>query len=180
MNFNNVIYLIDNKIYYKNNNNIIEFCFKKDIIYELKKEQFINNYLSFLRKNKLKTIIFYQTITIIYDSILSKHDCNYLKNIFYEIGYRKVFLKKDISFINASKENAYLITGKQYKLIYRDNYNQKKEFILNKEILSIKELTIIIKNRVKNNLIIIGNYDSELLIDNYYIIDHKSIFFLEN
>lgn len=180
MNYNNTIYLVDNIIYFKNQNSILEFNFPKDIVYELNKEMFIKKYLSYLKTYHLSRILFYQKITIIYDSKLSRNDLNYLKSLFYQIGYHKVILKSDLSYLKISKKTLYLLIGKDYKIIYRDSYNQIKHITINKDTIPFKDINNMIQKRIKKDLFIIGQYDNKILYDNYYLIEDKPQFFLKN
>ena len=179
--YNNVIYLIDNSIFYQKKDQILKLPFKDDIIYKISKNEFIKSYQNFLKQNKINRFLYNKTLLIIHDSTLSKHDLEYLKNLFYEIGYKEIFLRSDISNIKIDKNNSYLIIGKKDRLIFIDNYNQKKQIIFDKSCISFNEELSLIEKKVKNkNLIIIGKINEELLkIKNYYIIENKEKYFLE-
>ena len=181
MTYNNVRYIIDNSLFFKNKDLILELSFNDDIVYKTNKNEFIKKYLAFLKKNKINRFFYNKSLLVINDSSLSKHDLNYLKNLFYEIGYKYIFLKSDKSFLKIDKKNSYLIIGKNDKLFFVDNFNHKKQINFDKSCISFPEELYLIQKKIKNtSLIIIGNINENILkFNNYYIIENKEKFFLD-
>ena len=180
--YNSSIYLSDNILFYKKNDQIINLSFECDIVYGLNRNIFIKKYQQFLKNNKISLFVYNKNLLIIYDSTLSKHDLNYVKKLFYEIGYKNILTKSDISYLLLNKKNSYLIIGKKDKFIYIDNYNEKKQIIFNKNAITFSEELYIIKKRIKqSNLIIIGLINENYINScNYYIIEKKANYFLAN
>ena len=183
MNYNNIIILKDNVMYFNNQSEEFQFNFNKEILKSgviLDADNFTKTFIRFLKDNKLSTFFLNKKVAIIYDSLISNNDLKIIRNIFVELNYREVKLISDSSLLKLNKKDNYLITGNNYKLYYIDNLNIKKVLILDKNILSIKEMYMLIKNRsVNKNIFIIGNiFENNLLKDlNYYIYDSFSTFF---
>ena len=180
MNLCRIIYLKSNYLYYKNSDNLLKLTFNDDIIYIVDKNIFIKEYVNFLKKHKISTFFINKDITIIYDSLLSKHDINYLSSIFYEIGYRTVILKSDVFLLNITKKDAYYLPGYKSKLLLRDKYNKIETIVFYNNVLTNNEINSIIKNKVKNKeLLVIGNCSEEIFKNtNYYLSDNEPTFFI--
>ena len=182
MTYNSVIYLVDNNLFYKKKDRILNLSFKSDIVFKIEKKHFIKEYQLFLKYNKISRFVYNKTLLLIHNSTLSKHDLDYLKNLFYEIGYKEVILKSDITFLKISKKNSYLIIGQKDRFLFIDNYNQKKQIVFDKSCITINEEINIIQKRIKkHNLFIIGKVNENLLkTKNYYVIENKEKFILDN
>ena len=178
MNYKNIIHISDNLLIFKDNIYIFNKIIKHS--YVINNELFIKKYLKILKDDYNEKIFFNKDILIIYDNIISTNELNNIKNIFYQIGYKKVALKSDISLLNINKNDSYLIKTYLLKFIYVDNYNQKRMLLLDNTNLNNSEIIEIIRKRVKNNLLIV-NYDyfNELdRLNNYYFEPYNEKFFI--
>ena len=183
MNYNNLIIIKDNLIYYKDSKKEQKFTIDNKILKDSKivnTDLFIKNYLKILKENRISTFFWNKKITIIYDSFISLNDLKIIENSFTELNYKSINLLSDINLLKINKKDNYLIIGNTYKLYYIDNLNVKRILQLNKDELSIKEMYNLIKNRTKNkNLFVIGkNFKDNLLKNlNYYVYDSFVEFF---
>lgn len=169
MNYNNLLIIKDNTIYY----NKIELELNNSILFNgiiINKEKFINSFIKFLKQNKISTFFWNKEIIIVYDNNISINDIKVINDIFIELNYKKIKLISDINLLDLSKNNYYLICLKNYKFIYVDEYNFKKVITFNLNNYTLQEIKKYILKRLKNkNLFIIGKcsiiFDNNI---NYY------------
>lgn len=187
-NYNNALYIYDNSLILKDNNKYYETKFKRSILNKgiiKKREDFINNYLAFLKQNHLSRFLWAKKILIIHSEDYSVNDKSILKNVFLELGYKKVEIINEISALNLNKTDCYLIGSKNPRLYYLNEYNEKLSLTLD-NTFSEKEKATLIKNRCQNkNLFIIKenpyllNFIDNLKI-NYYYFASPEPFLLKN
>ena len=117
------VYIVDDKLVIVNKDRVWEKSFKSiDKGYILNKEKFMEEYSSFLKKEKIKTNILNDRIEIVLNSYYLESDRFYLENIFVDLGYLKVEFK-DINEILGvrDKENIlYVELDKGYMVVYLD------------------------------------------------------------
>lgn len=117
------VYIVDDKLVIINKDRVWEKSFKSiDKGYILNKEKFMEEYSSFLKKEKIKTNILNDRIEIVLNSYYLESDRFYLENIFVDLGYLKVEFK-DINEILGvkDKENIlYVELDKGYMVVYLD------------------------------------------------------------
>lgn len=184
--YNNILYITDNKLILKDNDNYYDFIISSKILnngFILNKELFINEYFKNLKLNHLNKILWRKNILIITDYIYPYNEKKILKETFREIGYNEVSIKPIDSILKINKEDYFLINNDILRLFYVDNLNQKGNLELNQNILSEEEISFLLKNRCKNKRLFIINQNEKIisLIDklklDYYYYDKKYKFF---
>ena len=185
MNYNNILILKENKVILYYNNKDYLFIFNQDILNKgiiLNQERFIKTYNNYLKSNKLSTIFWHKELIILYNSFISLNDLQVIKNTFNELNYHKLYFISINKLLSLTKKNAYLFLDKDYYyLYYIDKYNNKKNIVLDLNILTNDEINYLITNKIGNKeLIVITDNNKYALSDkiNYYYYDNIMQFFL--
>ena len=118
---NIVIYFVDDMLNIVYNNRVININLKnilnKGII--IHKQKFMEEFISILKREKIKGKLFGDTITIVKNNFYNDRDLFYLESIFTELGFLKVnFL--DINELLPDDSATYIEINNSYICIYLD------------------------------------------------------------
>lgn len=172
-NYNNAIYICDSSIILKDNNNYYENKFKRSVLSKgviKKRDEFVSAYLAFLKQNHLSRFLWTKSIIAIHSEEYSTNDKNILKNIFFELGYKKVDIISELSALNLNRTDCFLVNNSNLKLYYLNEYNEKLSLTLD-DTFSEKEKAYLIKNRCRNKNLFLIKENPYLLkfIDNLHL-----------
>lgn len=123
-----ILYLTDNYIFYKKNNEIYEMNLEKGIILNNKISninKFIKVYEKFLNINNLNNSLFGSNLKVIVEMNYNEADITMLKNLFAKFNYKKVVVDKIVKCYKLTKENAYLNINDNYlSITYLNEFNK--------------------------------------------------------
>jgi len=150
MNYNSYIYFENNtvNIFYKEKIWSLELKESIKNSYIFLEDKFIYEFIKFIKKN-LYYFFYNKSVAIIYKEIYSSKDLEYIKKIFYVIGYKCVDLINIKNFIKLTKKEAYLVENILY---FVDKHNYKRKLVFDNSLLD-EEIIILLKNRLKNKLL---------------------------
>ena len=170
-----IIYIVDNEINIIDKQKVYTSKFKSiNKGYIISKKDFMEEYVTFLKKEKIKSKLLNNKIEIIFNSFYTESDKFYFENIFLELGYLKVEFKNQLDILEDKYtyieiNNTYMVInldkGIYFDLEYFkdipkiiDYFNYDKDIVLfgkNKNIRNIK-----LKNR---NLYYIDKADTFII-----------------
>ncbi len=184
--YNNILYLRNNQITIKDNNNYYEETLSNKALnkgYIQNKETFIKEFIKILKKSHLNKFLWNKSLLIITDFIYTHNEKRVLRETFKEIGYKEIDIKPLESILNINKEDYYLVNSDILRLLYVDEFNRIGSLDINTKILSSSEIMLLIKNRChKKRLYLINQNDSlislidKLKIDYYYYAKNQQFF----
>ena len=187
MNYNKIILFNDKNINIifkekKYTFNPSRIAFNKGII--ISRDKFINEYLNFCKKNSLLKNKWFQKNLVIYNDIGSLNDLRQIKYIFNEISYKEVNYVSIKNIVKLTKKDSYIIGEENYRIHYIDINNNKQVLNINKNILTLKEITLLLNNKLKNKNLYILSEDKniEKIISNCnlnYFFSKKAEFLLK-
>lgn len=177
MKLNNIVYIFENKVIEYSNGLFYEQIFSKKILNNgiiYNKNEFINKYNYFIKKNRIKRLFHNKNKIIIYNGNISINDKNKIEEVFTDLNIKVLKYLKDYGLLNVTKNDSYLIGNEYLTLLYITRNNTKKLLTLNTNELSQEDLLYLVKSKIKKNLLILSNNESVIKIfnkkNNIYII----------
>lgn len=177
MKLNNIVYISENKVIEYSNGLFYEQIFSKKILNNgiiYNKNEFINKYNYFIKKNRIKRLFHNKNKIIIYNGNISINDKNKIEEVFTDLNIKVLKYLKDYGLLNVTKNDSYLIGNEYLTLLYITRNNTKKLLTLNTNELSQEDLLYLVKSKIKKNLLILSNNESVIKIfnkkNNIYII----------
>ena len=185
---NNIVYLTDETIYFKNvkTNKIIKQKINKNIIINGKVaniDKFMNVFDKILKDNNINNNIFGDTIKIIVNPTYTNSDNYLIKNLLEKFNFRKVFIENEIKNYKLNKENCYLNINNEYILMsYINEYQKIENYIIpNNFFNDEKSLFDYIKQKIKNKVIyLIGTGEKLNMFFNNFEQDYGNSTYLIN
>lgn len=185
---NNIAYLTDETIYFKNvkTNKIIKQKINKNIIINGKVaniDKFMNVFDKILKDNNINNNIFGDTIKIIVNPTYTNSDNYLIKNLLEKFNFRKVFIENEIKNYKLNKENCYLNINNEYILMsYINEYQKIENYIIpNNFFNDEKSLFDYIKQKIKNKVIyLIGTGEKLNMFFNNFEQDYGNSTYLIN
>lgn len=155
MKTNNIIYLTDEYIYFKNkkHKDIIKYKINNNVIYGGKIsniKNFIKTYEKLLNEYHLNNSLFGDSIKIIVNPTYTSSEITMLKNIFQIFNYRKIIIEKEMKYYKLTNKNSYINVFDNYiSITYLDDfkkinniYFETKLFKNEKDIIKFIKYTI--------------------------------------
>lgn len=155
MKTNNIIYLTDEYIYFKNkkHKDIIKYKINNNVIYGGKIsniKNFIKTYEKLLNEYHLNNSLFGDSIKIIVNQTYTSSEITMLKNIFQIFNYRKIIIEKEMKYYKLTNKNSYINVFDNYiSITYLDDfkkinniYFETKLFKNEKDIIKFIKYTI--------------------------------------
>lgn len=185
MKLNNIVYIFENKVIEYSNGLLYEQIFSKKILNNgiiYNKNEFINKYNYFIKKNRIKRLFHNKNKIIIYNGNISINDKNKIEEVFTDLNIKVLKYLKDYGLLNVTKNDSYLIGNEYLTLLYITRNNTKKILTLNTNELSQVDLLYLVKSKIKKNLLILSNNESVIKIfnkkNNIYIISEYEKYIL--
>ena len=134
----------------------------------INKEKFINEYTRFCKQHNLFKSKWLQKNLVIYNDICSLNDLRQIKHTFNELNYKEVNYVSIKNIIKLTKKDSYILGEENYRLHYIDKNNIKQVLNINKDIFTLKEMTFLLNNKLKNKNLYILSEDKnfEKIINN--------------
>ena len=185
---NNIVYLTDETIYFKNvkTNKIIKQKINKNIIINGKVaniDKFMNVFDKILKDNNINNNIFGDTIKIIVNPTYTNSDNYLIKNLLEKFNFRKVLIENEIKNYKLNKENCYLNINNEYILMtYINEYQKIENYIIpNNFFNDEKSLFDYIKQKIKNKVVyLIGTGEKLNVFFNNFEQDYGNSTYLIN
>lgn len=185
---NNIAYLTDETIYFKNvkTNKIIKQKINKNIIINGKVaniDKFMNVFDKILKDNNINNNIFGDTIKIIVNPTYTNSDIYLIKNLLEKFNFRKVFIENEIKYYKLNKENCYLNINNEYILMtYINEYQKIENYIIPNNFFNDKKsLFDYIKQKIKNKVVyLIGTGEKLNMFFNNFEQDYGNSTYLIN
>lgn len=185
---NNMVYLTDETIYFKNvkTNKIIKQKINKNIIINGKVaniDKFMNVFDKILKDNNINNNIFGDTIKIIVNPTYTNSDNYLIKNLLEKFNFRKVLIENEIKNYKLNKENCYLNINNEYILMtYINEYQKIENYIIpNNFFNDEKSLFDYIKQKIKNKVVyLIGTGEKLNMFFNNFEQDYGNSTYLIN
>ncbi len=185
---NNIVYLTDETIYFKNvkTNKIIKQKINKNIIINGKVaniDKFMNVFDKILKDNNINNNIFGDTIKIIVNPTYTNSDNYLIKNLLEKFNFRKVLIENEIKNYKLNKENCYLNINNEYILMtYINEYQKIENYIIpNNFFNDEKSLFDYIKQKIKNKVVyLIGTGEKLNMFFNNFEQDYGNSTYLIN
>lgn len=159
----NIMYLVDNYIFYYNHNNCIKYKLDNNILKNGKVANiklFIKQFKELLSKNHINLGVFGQSIMVVVNPCYTEADIEVLKNILENLGFHNISFINEIRLYKLNKNNAYLNYNNDYSLLTIINkYNKKEFYLIEREFFLENQFIKFIKSKIKNkDLLVFGLY----------------------
>lgn len=165
MNFN-ILYLLNNKIYYlsEKNKDIIVYNMPKNTMLYSK----INNYKTFqkyfekmLSDNKLLKVLSNGNIKVITNNLYTEVDNFFLKEVLKELNFNKILLYKESKILNDYKNKVYIVINDEVLFINYKHNNQIVTSVFINYFQMFDFLNDYLNKNFNNYKIFIGNNSNE-------------------
>ena len=169
----NIMYLVDNYIYYYYKGKLIKYSLDDNILKNGKIaniKRFIEQFKVMIRTNRINISLFGTSIKVIINPSYTNADIEVLKNILENLGFNKISIINETKLYKLNKHNAYLNYNNEYYILTFINIYDKKEFyLIEQNFFDKKELQKFTRCKLSNkDLLVFGlNKEIDEFVENY-------------
>ena len=168
-----ILYFVDDVLNIINNNKLITIKMK-DIIYQgniIKRNLFIDEFNKAIKKEKIKSKLFGDKISIVKNGYYNNRDLYFLETLFLELGFIKVEFINIVDLL-PDRDATFVEVNKDYMVMYFD----KPLFIDLNIINDIPNVIKYFKDKSKSDIVLFGTNEfiSGIKVFNF------NIYYLEN